>query len=156
RLRPSGTVNASFAQPASQPCGGRVGNRRRRHSRPPRQWDATMRDYRDAKAMAQSLRQALSDRSVTVTHSDCLELVSKAFGFDNWNILAAKIEAARPVEASANGSTLYCSFCGKSQHDADMLIAGPNVHICNGCVGLCDGIVVDRKLSKTLADARAA
>jgi hypothetical protein len=114
-----------------------------------------MRDFRDAKAMAQSLRQALSDRSVTVTHSDCLELVSKAFGLDNWNILAAKIEAAKPAPAEPAGKTLYCSFCGKSQHDVERLIAGPNVHICDGCVGLCDSILVDQRLAKTLSDARS-
>jgi len=115
-----------------------------------------MRDFRDAKAMAQSLRQALSDRSVTFTHSDCLELISKAFGFDNWNILAAKIQAARPQpeEAEGAGTTLYCSFCGKSQRDVETLIAGPNVHICNECVGLCDNIMVDQRLAKTLSDAR--
>jgi hypothetical protein len=33
--------------------------------------------------------------------------------------------------------TLYCSFCGKSQHEVKTLIAGPNVFICNECVTLC-------------------
>ena len=54
-----------------------------------------MRDYRDAKAMAQSLRQALTQDKLTVTHSRSLELVAQAFGLDNWNILAARIEALR-------------------------------------------------------------
>ena len=40
--------------------------------------------------------------------------------------------------------TLHCSFCGKSQHEVDRLIAGPNVFICNGCVGLCDGILLEK------------
>ena len=57
-----------------------------------------MRDFRDAKAMATSLRQALNDQSVTLTHSQSLELMAKAFGLDNWNILAAKIEAEKPPE----------------------------------------------------------
>jgi ATP-dependent Clp protease ATP-binding subunit ClpX len=34
-------------------------------------------------------------------------------------------------------STLYCSFCGKSQHDVKKLIAGPKVHICDECVDAC-------------------
>ncbi len=34
-------------------------------------------------------------------------------------------------------ATLYCSFCGKSQHEVEKLIAGPKVHICDGCVGAC-------------------
>ena len=54
-----------------------------------------MRDYRDAKAMAQSLRQALTHDKLAVTHSRSLELVAQAFGLDNWNILAARIEAAQ-------------------------------------------------------------
>jgi ATP-dependent Clp protease ATP-binding subunit ClpX len=36
--------------------------------------------------------------------------------------------------------TLYCSFCGKSQHEVQKLIAGPSVYICNECVELCQGI----------------
>jgi hypothetical protein len=53
-----------------------------------------MRDFRDAKAMAHALRDALKNRAVEISHSESLELIAKAFGYDNWNILAAKIEAA--------------------------------------------------------------
>jgi ATP-dependent Lon protease len=52
-----------------------------------------MRDYRDAKAMAQRLRDALKQKSVAVTHSESLELIAKAFGFHDWNELSAKIQA---------------------------------------------------------------
>src|ERR671912_427111 len=38
-------------------------------------------------------------------------------------------------------STLYCSFCGKSQHEVRKLIAGPNVFISDECVELCDDII---------------
>ena len=38
-------------------------------------------------------------------------------------------------------TTLYCSFCGKNQHEAKKLIAGPSVYICNECVDLCQDIV---------------
>jgi len=38
-------------------------------------------------------------------------------------------------------NTLYCSFCGKSQHEVRKLIAGPTVYICNECVELCSDIV---------------
>ena len=38
---------------------------------------------------------------------------------------------------------LYCSFCGKSQHEVRKLIAGPSVYICDECVELCMGIVND-------------
>ena len=38
-------------------------------------------------------------------------------------------------------NTLYCSFCGKSQHEVKKLIAGPSVYICNECIELCNDIV---------------
>jgi ATP-dependent Clp protease ATP-binding subunit ClpX len=38
-------------------------------------------------------------------------------------------------------STLYCSFCGKSQHEVRKLIAGPTVFICDECVELCRDII---------------
>lgn len=37
--------------------------------------------------------------------------------------------------------TLYCSFCGKSQHEVRKLIAGPSVYICDECVDLCNDII---------------
>ena len=37
--------------------------------------------------------------------------------------------------------TLYCSFCGKTQHAVQKLIAGPSVFICNECVGECNRII---------------
>ncbi len=36
---------------------------------------------------------------------------------------------------------LYCSFCGKSQHEVRKLIAGPSVYICDECVELCNDII---------------
>src|SRR4051812_30658211 len=52
-----------------------------------------MRDFRDAKAMARALRDALKAKAVETTHAEALELIAKAFGYDNWNILSAKIES---------------------------------------------------------------
>ena len=40
-----------------------------------------------------------------------------------------------------NNQTLYCSFCGKSQHEVKKLIAGPTVFICDECVELCNDII---------------
>ena len=40
-----------------------------------------------------------------------------------------------------DGKILYCSFCGKSQHEVRKLIAGPNVYICDECVELCNDII---------------
>ena len=122
-----------------------------------------MRDFRDSKAMAQSLRQALSDKSVTLTHSESLELIAKAFGLDNWNILAAKIDGERPAptgpelapETGQKPDGLHCSFCGKSQYVVKKLIAGPTVFICDECVGLCDGIILEGEIGELLGAAKA-
>lgn len=43
---------------------------------------------------------------------------------------------------SRNEKLLFCSFCGKSQHEVTKLIAGPSVYICNECVDLCNDIMV--------------
>jgi len=55
-----------------------------------------------------------------------------------------------PLAKKDSKSTLYCSFCGKSQHRVATLIAGPTVFICDECVDLCatitkSGIVSDPK-----------
>lgn len=115
-----------------------------------------MRDFRDAKAMARSLRDALKAKTFATTHSDSLELIAKAFGFDNWNILSAKIDAAERlagVDESPSSSvdardrappkTLSCSFCGKTQHEVRKLVAGPAVFICDKCIELCTDFVDD-------------
>ena len=52
-----------------------------------------MRDYRDAKSMAKTLREALAARTIEITHSEALEIVARQFGAETWNILSAKIEA---------------------------------------------------------------
>jgi ATP-dependent protease Clp ATPase subunit len=43
---------------------------------------------------------------------------------------------------------LYCSFCGKSQHEVRKLIAGPTVFICNDCVALCNKILRDESRAR--------
>jgi ATP-dependent Lon protease len=54
-----------------------------------------MRDFRDAKTMAQTLRESLTAKAVTISHSESLELVSRMFGLADWNTLSAMLEAAR-------------------------------------------------------------
>ncbi len=46
-------------------------------------------------------------------------------------------------KGSSSEKTLYCSFCGKSQHEVKKLIAGPSVFICDECINLCNDIVRD-------------
>lgn len=43
--------------------------------------------------------------------------------------------------AKDNGKLLYCSFCGKNQHEVRKLIAGPSVYVCDECVELCNDII---------------
>jgi ATP-dependent Lon protease len=54
-----------------------------------------MRDFRDAKAMAQTLREALNAKSVSLPHSESQELIAKILGFRDWNVLAARIQASQ-------------------------------------------------------------
>ena len=48
---------------------------------------------------------------------------------------------------SDSKNTLYCSFCGKSQHEVRKLIAGPTVFICDECVELCNDIIKEESKS---------
>jgi Glyoxalase superfamily protein len=57
----------------------------------------------NAKAMARSLRAALAAKAVETSHSESLELIAKAFGYENWNILSAKIDAVQPRSNAAAG-----------------------------------------------------
>ena len=123
-----------------------------------------MRTYKDAKAMAKSLRGSLAARSVSLSHSECLEIVAKEFGFADWNTFSAKsaMDSGHVARSELRASTLRpatpdgacsmspdaapkplsCSFCGKSQHEVRSLIEGgcnnrgisPCVFICDECV----------------------
>ena len=48
-----------------------------------------------------------------------------------------------------DGKLLYCSFCGKSQHEVRKLIAGPSVFICDECVDLCNDIITEEMQEQT-------
>ena len=51
------------------------------------------------------------------------------------------------VGSGDSKNTLYCSFCGKSQHEVRKLIAGPTVFICDECVELCMDIIREENKS---------
>jgi len=63
-----------------------------------------MRDFRDAKAMARTLRSALAAKGLKISNSDSLELIAQAFGVRDWNTLSAMLSAEpeppRPAESS--------------------------------------------------------
>jgi len=59
-------------------------------------------------------------------------------------------------EKKASGEKpLYCSFCGKSQHEVRKLIAGPSVFICDECIELCNDIVRDEVQSDSTSESGA-
>ena len=160
--------------------------------------DVRIRDFRDAKVMAGLVRDALKAKGVETSDSESLELIAMVFGFENWSVLSAAIDASEPPENEARSSPfarlrnalgakglkitqkealelaviafgdeyrntlfagfdraaleseapssaqdqndqprpepLYCSFCGKSQHEVRKLIVGPKVIICDECI----------------------
>jgi Glyoxalase superfamily protein/ClpX C4-type zinc finger len=132
-----------------------------------------MRTHKDAKTMAKSLRGSLAARNVLLSHSDCLEIVAKEFGFADWNTLAAKLDVAPPhvvrskrfesalqsaipegtckMSQTAAPEQLSCSFCGKSK--VRSLVEGgcsrdrgaPHscVFICDECVAFCAQVNAD-------------
>jgi len=55
-------------------------------------------------------------------------------------------------KSSTDGKILYCSFCGKSQHEVRKLIAGPSVYICDECVELCNDIIREELEESGVAD----
>jgi ATP-dependent Clp protease ATP-binding subunit ClpX len=82
--------------------------------------------------------------------------------------MAGEAPGARMSKSGDSKNTLYCSFCGKSQHEVRKLIAGPTVFICDECVELCmdiireehkthlvksrDGVPTPREICKVLDD----
>jgi ATP-dependent Lon protease len=71
-----------------------------------------MRDFRDAKAMAQTLRDSLTTKAITISHGESLELVAKMLGVADWNTLSALLQADRrepaaPVAQRQAGTASY-------------------------------------------------
>ena len=95
---------------------------------------------KNAKTMAKSLRDSLLARKVSLSHSTCLEIVARQFGFADWNTLSAKLPAQGrfeipldEVETQPDGVLQQsrtaepwstCSFCGKSRHEVRSLVGG--------------------------------
>ncbi len=132
-----------------------------------------MRTYKDAKAMAKSLRDSLAARGVLLSHSECLEIVAKQSGFADWNTLYASLDAEsgqpshlehrsdfQPATLggdcqeprNADPEQVSCSFCGKSK--VRSLIEGrcsrdrTGAHqgclfICDACVAFCAQVNAD-------------
>jgi ATP-dependent Clp protease ATP-binding subunit ClpX len=54
------------------------------------------------------------------------------------------------IEKSKGDKLLYCSFCGKSQHEVKKLIAGPSVFVCDECIALCNDIIKEETQAAAL------
>ncbi|OAV51859.1 endopeptidase La [Rhizobium sp. WYCCWR10014] len=64
-----------------------------------------MRDFRDAKTMAKTLREALHAKSFTLTNSESQELIARILGYRDWNVLAARIQAVQLPATSVQPNT---------------------------------------------------
>ena len=62
-----------------------------------------MRDFRDAKTMAQTLRETLTTKAVIISHSESLEMVSRMLGVADWNTLSAMLQSTRRDTAAPAG-----------------------------------------------------
>jgi len=57
--------------------------------------------------------------------------------------VAAKEKREDAATEVAESKELGCSFCGKKQNEALKLISGPNIHICNECIEICNAILAN-------------
>lgn len=117
----------------------------------------------EVKARANKLRDILANHGHQLKHTESLEVISKLEGAADWNTYSAHLTAEQKTleqnpgnrnseisstepdhsEKPDKNKILYCSFCGKSQHEVRKLIAGPNVQICECCTELCIDIVLE-------------
>jgi ATP-dependent Clp protease ATP-binding subunit ClpX len=72
------------------------------------------------------------------------------------NACAAHQVTMPEKKGSSSEKVLYCSFCGKSQHEVKKLIAGPSVFICDECIDLCNDIIRDEAPVAEGADPKSA
>jgi len=98
-----------------------------------------LRWHKSAKALAEeALANAIRERT------EALDLAARYCG-ERDNAIAERDAARKELESYKN--PLYCSFCGKSQHEIKKLIAAPTVFICDECVEVCVRII-DKKSSE--------
>ncbi len=81
-----------------------------------------MRDFRDAKAMAQTLRSAIAPKGLTLTHSECLEITARILGAKDWNVLAALIENSATPIPEASGRVASDRWAGPLLHARDVVL----------------------------------
>lgn len=106
---------------------------------------------KDAKALHKAFLAGDSDakQRVSAIFKDVTEVtlqqvqlvIAREAGFDSWKKLL-----------DDSDKLLHCNFCGKSQHEVRKLIAGPNVYVCDECVGLCNNIIYEESSDSRMID----
>jgi len=86
-----------------------------------------MRDFRDAKAMAQTLREALDAKSITISHSESLEMIAKILGFRDWHVLSARIQPERPLRTEPTVPSSVTAGAGMATIPLRDLVLFPNM-----------------------------
>ena len=122
----------------------------------------------DRRGAREAARRRPSSHRLTGRNSGLIRVKSTPVGLDRGSgagMLFSKRHTSATCEARAmsddrqsrsgdSGKILYCSFCGKSQHEVRKLIAGPSVFICDECVELCNDIIRE-ELEEKAAGARS-
>ncbi len=92
-----------------------------------------------------SLRELAA--SLGLSHQRVHQIVEEAGGSRRW--IRAKGGKGGKGGAGLDDLLLVCSFCGKSRGQVRKLIAGPSVYICDGCVGLSEGVLSSGDAART-------
>ena len=98
------------------------------------------------------VKKLITGEAVTIC-DECVELCAyineKRKGESVERRIREKGEGLEKAPDGAGGdagkAVLYCSFCGKTNHEVENLIAGPTVFICNECIDLCTTLVKERQ-----------
>ena len=100
----------------------------------------------EVKARASKLRDVLAVMGHQLQHTESLEVIAQVEGYSDWKTYTAALTMKQEsAEQTQEGELLYCSFCGKSQHEVLKLIAGPAVQICDECTDLCVDIIIEER-----------
>jgi hypothetical protein len=89
-----------------------------------------MRDFRDAKAMARTLRAVFATKGVKITISESLELIAQAFGVADWNTLSATIRAQAPASSESASPPPTAESVARPRFSVELEATLRRAHIC--------------------------
>ena len=108
-----------------------------------------MPTHKDAKAMARTLRVALADRNVSLSHSECLEIVARQFNSADWNTLSAKLLAEERRLARSQGSETASPAAGQARTPSPVTESVPMRPLRSGSI--CLEMDEARQMARTAA-----